>query len=242
MEMEKVQEPLARPAFGRVLSREMYERLLKEKGPNLDVYLSYAAFHAENGNVVESMEVLLHSCKHFSVPIDKMRQVVSKIVQYLRQEARDNSNPPQRNVFSCPSCWGVLYDPKTLTCGHTYCIKCLSKETLRTCKVCQSKIKSSNVANLKANVLVVACVDRWWTGEVEGVKLRTQGNNYFKEKQLERAVELYTEAVDCGEYRHCSLGGVCVWRSASNWVFIEARFPVFKCRLDSSFITFLHGK
>lgn len=205
MEMEKVQEPLARPAFGRVLSREMYERLLKEKGPNLDVYLSYAAFHAENGNVVESMEVLLHSCKHFSVPIDKMRQVVSKIVQYLRQEARDNSNPPQRNVFSCPSCWGVLYDPKTLTCGHTYCIKCLSKETLRTCKVCQSKIKSSNVANLKANVLVVACVDRWWAGEVEGVKLRTQGNNYFKEKQLERAVELYTEAVDCAPNDHLLL-------------------------------------
>lgn len=197
--MDTLQEPISRQTYSRVLSREMYERILRENGPNLDVYLSYASFHAENSNVVKCLDILLHACKHFSVPTDKMCQVVSIMVDNLRQDSRENADPPQRNAFSCPSCWGVLYDPKTLPCGHSYCVKCIAKDTLRTCKVCQSKIKSTNVANLKSNVLIAACVDRWWTGEVEGVKLRTQGNSYFKEKQLERAVQLYSEAVECGK-------------------------------------------
>lgn len=190
-----VQESGGRSVFGLLLSKEMYERLLKEKGPSVELFMSYATYLGQGGNVKRSLEVVYHIYKMFPVTTEELFPVVSKLIDYLRLESRENSNPPVRNVFSCPCCWGVLHEPITLLCGHTYCRRCILREGLKTCRVCQSKLKNVNVANIKPNVLVSALVDRWWLGEVEGVKLRTEGNDYFRHSELEKAVQLYTEAV-----------------------------------------------
>lgn len=204
--MSVVPESLDRPALGRIFSREMYERLLKEKGPNQDLYLSYSNFLAETGQVIDSLEVLCHTYRLYSLATDKVLQVVGQIVDYLRlYYTREASVPGSRNAFSCPCCWGVLYEAITLNCGHTYCKKCLLKEGLRTCRVCQAKLKNFSVSCVKPNVLVTALVDRWWAPEVEGVRLRTQGNDHFKERQLEKAVHLYTQAFDLAPQDHLLL-------------------------------------
>lgn len=202
-----VQESMGRSAWGRIFSVEMYEHLLKENGPNLEVFLSYATFLGQGGSVKESLEVLHHIYKLYSMSTDKLFPVVSTIIDYLRQESRENTAwpPPSRNVFSCPCCWGVLHEPVTLQCGHSYCRRCLLKENLKTCRVCQTKLKNLNVANIKPNVLVSALVDRWWAGEVDGVKLRSLGNEGFKHQNLERAVSLYTEAVEYAPQDHLLL-------------------------------------
>lgn len=185
--------------FGRVFSREMYENVLREKGPNKELNISYATFLVESGQVTESLEVLFHTYKLFSVSPDHIYPVISKMVDYMRQYWRENISPLQRNVFSCPSCKGVLHEPITISCGHTYCRMCLQKGPLRTCRVCQCKVKNQMV-NVKPNVLISSLVDRWWSGEVEGVKLRSQGNECFREKQLEKAMDLYNQAVRSGKH------------------------------------------
>ncbi|KAK3864338.1 hypothetical protein Pcinc_029966 [Petrolisthes cinctipes] len=126
------------------------------------------------------------------------------MVDYMRQHWRENINPVQRNLFSCPSCKGVLHEPITISCGHTYCRMCLHKGPLRTCKVCQCRVKNQTV-NVKPNVLISSLVDRWWAGEEEGVKLRSQGNECFRNKQLEKAVELYNQAFRSASQDHLLL-------------------------------------
>ncbi|KAK7055012.1 LON peptidase N-terminal domain and RING finger protein 3 [Halocaridina rubra] len=198
-------DTVERSTLGLIFSKDVYERLLQENGPNIDVYLAYATYLGQNGNVTESLEVLCHIYRIYSMSTEKLFPVVSKIIQYLRADSRENSSPPLRNVFSCPCCWGVLHEPMTLQCGHSYCRRCLLKENLKTCRVCQSKLKNFSPTALKNSVLITTLVDRWWSGEVDGVKLRSRGNECFKMQDLERAVNLYTEAVDYAPQDHLLL-------------------------------------
>lgn len=192
-------------AIGGILTSEMFEKILKEKGPNQEIYISYATLLAEKGQVVESLELLFHTYKLYNMSSDKLYQVISKVVDYLRLNWKENGPPPTRNVFSCPVCWGVLHEPLTLVCGHTYCRKCLLKEQLRMCRVCQFKLKDKGIANVKPNVLVATLVSRWWQQEVDGVQLRTEGNRYFQNKQLEKALEAYTKAFKSAPQDHLLL-------------------------------------
>lgn len=200
-----VQECGGRTALGLLLSKEMYERLLKENGPSTELFTSYATYLSQRGNVNESLEVVHHCYRMFNMTVEELFPVVSKLLDYLRQESRENANPPTRNVFSCPSCWGVLHEPVTLTCGHTYCRRCLLREVPKTCRVCQSKQKNVSFTNIKTNVLISSLVDRWWSSEVDGVKLRTKGNEAFRHKDLEQAVSLYAEAVERAPEDHLLL-------------------------------------
>lgn len=191
--------------IGGIITSEMFDKILKEKGPNHEIYLSYATLLAEKGQTVESLELLFHTYKLYNMTLDKLYQVISKVVDYLRLNWRENGPPATRNVFSCPVCWGVLYEPLTLGCGHTYCRRCLLKEQLRMCKICQFKFKDVSISSVKPNVLVATLVDRWWHQEVEGVKLRTEGNKYFQNQQLEKALGAYTKAFKCAPQDHLLL-------------------------------------
>ncbi|XP_068241354.1 LON peptidase N-terminal domain and RING finger protein 3 [Palaemon carinicauda] len=200
-----VQESTGRTALGLLLSKEMYERLLKEKGPSVELFMSYATYLSQRGNVKESLEVVHHCYRMFNVGTDELLSVVSKFIDNLRHESRENNYPHTRNVYSCPSCWGVLHEPITLTCGHTYCRRCLLRELPKMCRVCQSKMKNVNFSTIKPNVLISSLVDRWWAGEVHGVKLRSKGNEAFKHEDFEQAVNLYAEAVDHAPKDHLLL-------------------------------------
>ena len=197
--MNVLKGTVEKTAIAGILTSEMFEKILKEKGPNQDIYLSYATLLAEKGQVVESLELLYHTYKLYTMSSDKLYQVISKLVDYLRMHWKEHGSPPTRNVFSCPLCLGVLYEPLTLVCGHTYCRRCLVKEQLRTCRVCQFKLKDKGITNVKPNVLVATLVNRYWHKEVDGAKLRTEGNKYFQNHQLEKALDAYTKAFKCGK-------------------------------------------
>lgn len=190
----------------RVLSSETYKSMLNERGPNLDIYLSYAIHLSGTGRITDTLEVLFHTYRLYNMTTDKVYQIVGKIIDHLRTESRETCNlSSTRNVFSCPTCMGVLCDPITLPCGHTYCRRCILRENLKTCKVCQTKLRGFVAEKVKTNVVVVSLVKRWWEDELLGVQLRTQGNKLFKENQLDKAVEKYTEAFELAPHDHLLL-------------------------------------
>ncbi|XP_045127736.1 LON peptidase N-terminal domain and RING finger protein 1-like [Portunus trituberculatus] len=214
-------------AIGGILSSEMFDKILKEKGPKQEIYVSYATLFAEKGQIVESLELLFHTYKLYNMNSDKLYQVISKIVDYLRLNWKENGPPPTRNVFSCPVCWGVLHEPLTLVCGHTYCRKCLLKEQLRMCRVCQYKFKDKGISNVKPNVLVATLVSRWWQQEVDGVKLRTEGNKYFQNQQLEKALEAYIKAFKSGKCTSL----ICHNHSMVSYGMTASLNALFECRV-----------
>lgn len=189
-----------------ILPNDVYDKMIKENGPDVDLYLSYAIQLSGTGKISDTLEVLFHTYRLYNMTTDKIYQIVGKIVDHLRTEARENGNlSTLRNVFSCPTCMGVLCDPITLPCGHTYCRRCLLRENLKICRVCQTKLRGFEVKSVKPNVVVCSLVQRWWRDETNGVKLRSLGNNLFKENKLEKAVETYTDAVKLAPYDHLLL-------------------------------------
>nr|XP_054760816.1 uncharacterized protein LOC129267093 [Lytechinus pictus] len=77
----------------------------------------------------------------------------------------------EHSVFQslkCPVCFGLLNDPKQLSCTHTFCPKCIQgilacsvqRNTL-SCPICKNttNVADGDVANLKTNIPVKSLVD-----------------------------------------------------------------------------------
>ncbi|XP_063959172.1 RING finger protein 207-like [Lytechinus pictus] len=70
--------------------------------------------------------------------------------------------------LKCPVCFGLLNDPKQLSCSHTFCQKCIQgilvcsvqRNTL-SCPICRNttNVTDGDVANLKTNIPVKSLVD-----------------------------------------------------------------------------------
>nr|XP_054760821.1 tripartite motif-containing protein 6-like [Lytechinus pictus] len=70
--------------------------------------------------------------------------------------------------LKCPVCFGLLNDPKQLSCSHTFCQKCIQgilafsvqRNTLL-CPICRNRtnVTDGDVANLKTNIHVKSLVD-----------------------------------------------------------------------------------
>ncbi|XP_071446007.1 LON peptidase N-terminal domain and RING finger protein 3 isoform X2 [Hetaerina americana] len=105
--------------------------------------------------------------------------------------------------FACPCCEGVLYQPVTAPCGHTFCRKCLTAESGKPCVRCGHKLNGGGP--LETNVLVKSLVEKWWAPELKAVQLRDEGNELFGRNQVESALQKYDEAVRLAPNNHLLL-------------------------------------
>ncbi|XP_063959181.1 E3 ubiquitin-protein ligase TRIM56-like [Lytechinus pictus] len=70
--------------------------------------------------------------------------------------------------LKCPVCFGLLNDPKQLSCTHTFCPKCIQgilacsvQRNILSCPICKNttNVADGDVANLKTNIPVKSIVD-----------------------------------------------------------------------------------
>jgi hypothetical protein len=98
--------------------------------------------------------------------------------------------------FSCPICFGVVREPLTIRCGHSYCKKCLQKEVQGgQCKLCPFKFTHQDVMSTKPNVLCIQLTDKLWPDEEKVASLRNEGNQLCAAGKQMEAVEMYTQAI-----------------------------------------------
>nr|XP_054774094.1 E3 ubiquitin-protein ligase TRIM71-like [Lytechinus pictus] len=85
----------------------------------------------------------------------------------------------------CPLCLDIFDEPTILTCGHTFCRKCLKKYDLThqdidhmVCPLCReiTKLSANRVDDLRLNVSINGCVDDYHT--------KCGGMNYVLELNL----------------------------------------------------------
>ncbi|XP_030622444.1 LON peptidase N-terminal domain and RING finger protein 3-like [Chanos chanos] len=100
------------------------------------------------------------------------------------------------DAFACRICFGFLYEPVTLPCGHCFCKKCLQRERKPiSCKDCKESTKLTNVHEYKVNVVLSNLMSKWFPSELIAVKLRLEGNGLYAEKRMEAALDKYNEAI-----------------------------------------------
>lgn len=79
---------------------------------------------------------------------------------------------PQSDIYSCPICLGILCNPVVLSCGHRYCMKCVSAASYfcqTSCPVCR-KEQILDMENIKVDTLLSHFLDRYFPEGTSGVK------------------------------------------------------------------------
>ncbi|CAG0880455.1 unnamed protein product [Darwinula stevensoni] len=111
---------------------------------------------------------------------------------------REREKGPTGCCFGCCGCGGVFCYPVTLSCGHTFCKRCVRyKEGLGySCSMCGQKHTFSS--QLVVSVIIAELVEKLWSNEMEAAKLRTEGNALFEEGNCEEALRKYDESVTLG--------------------------------------------
>ncbi|XP_025789927.1 LON peptidase N-terminal domain and RING finger protein 3 isoform X2 [Puma concolor] len=119
--------------------------------------------------------------------------------------------------FKCRKCHGFLSDPVSLSCGHTFCKLCLERGRAadRRCALCGVKLPALMVAGgkarpapqrdgqqpppppppLRVNVVLSGLLGKLFPGPARASQLRHEGNQLYREHQVEAALLKYNEAV-----------------------------------------------
>ncbi|XP_078720869.1 LON peptidase N-terminal domain and RING finger protein 3-like [Lampetra fluviatilis] len=107
--------------------------------------------------------------------------------------------------LSCPLCRGLLVEPSTGPCGHSFCRRCLEREGPEACRVCGAELRRMDVAVWRVNVLVSALLQKLFPAESKAATLRYEGNALCGLKRLDEALATYTEALKLVPHDHLLL-------------------------------------
>lgn len=169
------------------LATEMYERCLKDSATNVEVYFGYGNSPPRVGDVV---------------PQEKYRHLASVLIDAIIANTVGPSSSPARG-FACPICEGILLQPVTIACGHTFCRRCLARDISRSCRQCGQKIASGCI--LQTNVLMKGLSEKWWPEEIRAARLREQGNELYQRNEIDAALAKYGEALQIAPNDHLLL-------------------------------------
>ena len=198
---------LAREAFSTNnfdLAAEIYERTIVENGPNSDLYLGLADSFARSRNFQKAFLAYTNAYRFGRITPEKLKHLVTGLIDTVKQDlsntASGGDNKPSC-MFSCGVCRGLLADPVTLPCGHTFCRKCMEKDKSKTCVLCSTSHYKLKLSKLKSNVVLSNLVQKLFPGECDVAALKKAGNELISLRKFTKAVDVYTKAIEKGELR-----------------------------------------
>uniref|UniRef100_A0A3Q0S534 LON peptidase N-terminal domain and ring finger 4 n=1 Tax=Amphilophus citrinellus TaxID=61819 RepID=A0A3Q0S534_AMPCI len=68
-------------------------------------------------------------------------------------------------MLECPLCLFLMCEPVTVSCGHTFCRRCVGGYLPFKCPLCKERLKQKEVKNMKNNVLLIGVVEKCWPEE-----------------------------------------------------------------------------
>ena len=103
----------------------------------------------------------------------------------------------EKKVLSCDICESILFEPVTLSCGHSSCTLCLKNQKNKVCGVCG---ESFSLENQKCNVVLQAFLTKYFEMNCRSVQLRVEGNSHCSSKEYHKALGKYLDAASCSKY------------------------------------------
>lgn len=174
-------------------SGDIFERKIKTS--NLNLYSSYTDTLSKCVKAHEALDLYDHWCVGGDASYEKLKHVTYGLVESVMVAFGPHSQKSSSGAFVCGICENILRHPTTIQCGHTFCRKCLVKDSSRTCRKCGQKINSS----LETNVLVKRLVEKFWPAEVVSAEIREEGDDHLQRNELDEAVVKYNEALGIGK-------------------------------------------
>ena len=184
------------------LAAEIYDRTIREHGPSGSLYLGLADSYARSGRLETAFRAYSNAFRCGPVSPDQLTNLVTALVDKMGENEdlkTDSKLSPEDQMFACDICKGMWNDPVTVSCGHTFCRKCLEKSSSKTCVKCGTVHSSTRISHLKTNVLLTSLIDKWFSHEAKAVKLKAEGNSLFANRRYHEAIDVYSKAFSLGK-------------------------------------------
>nr|XP_006816604.1 PREDICTED: LON peptidase N-terminal domain and RING finger protein 3-like [Saccoglossus kowalevskii] len=185
------------------LAAQIYASVLVEHGNNdQELCLCLADALVRSGKLNESVDAYLRATRIGHVSPERLVHLVTGIVDteckhltlFTRHRKRDRDTPS--DLVSCSMCNGLIHEPVTIPCGHTYCKQCVSqKQKSQTCGLCSTHVSNIEHSTFKINVGLSRVFEKLFSEETRSRRIRAEGNRLFADGQLQAALDKYTEAI-----------------------------------------------
>ena len=196
---------LAKQAFSTnnfCLAAEIYERTIRENGPNAELFLGLADSLARVGQFSKAFNAYTNAYRYGQVTPGKLKHLVIGLIQTVKQDLVSSGvheEKQQSCMFTCGVCRGLLADPVTLPCGHTFCRNCLEKDKSKPCEICNTVHYRLKLKNIKTNVVLANLVQKLFPNQCNASVLKKEGNEHFAKRDYINAIESYTKAICIGK-------------------------------------------
>ncbi|RUS79220.1 hypothetical protein EGW08_013005 [Elysia chlorotica] len=205
---------LAREAFSTnnfSLAADIYERTITENGPTSELFLGLADSLARTGLFAKAFESYTNAYRYGKVTPEKLKHLVIGLIDTVKQDISNSGNTTARKncMFTCGSCRGLLMDPVTIPCGHTFCRKCLERDVSKTCEICNTVHYRLKVRQISSNVVLTNLIEKWFPNECKASQLKREGNEYIAKMDFENALRVYTQAIQMAPCDHLLISNRC---------------------------------
>ncbi|KAI1898402.1 hypothetical protein AGOR_G00071960 [Albula goreensis] len=97
------------------------------------------------------------------------------------------------DLLECPICEFLMCEPVTVSCGHSFCRRCVGTNLPSRCPVCKDKLKLRDVKNIKNNVLLFSVIEKCCPEEV---KLKCHLQESLKAGEFTQALRVADEGME----------------------------------------------
>lgn len=126
--------------------------------------------------------------------------------------SRDPSTPPRvgspipqplgsAEVLRCPSCRLLLWEPVTVSCGHSFCKPCLGGAVPSRCPVCHRRLKLLGVEEVRCNVVLCNLLEKYEERGSCSARLAARIRSRLARGDLQDALRMAQKGIEMGKQR-----------------------------------------
>ncbi|OXB76157.1 UNVERIFIED_CONTAM: hypothetical protein H355_016735 [Colinus virginianus] len=104
--------------------------------------------------------------------------------------------PGSAELLLCPSCRLHLWEPVTVSCGHSFCKPCLGEAVPSRCPVCRRRLKLLGVEAARCNVVLCNLLEKCEERESRSARLAARVRRHLARGDLQDALGVARKGVE----------------------------------------------
>ncbi|KAI7801877.1 LON peptidase N-terminal domain and RING finger protein 1 [Triplophysa rosa] len=97
------------------------------------------------------------------------------------------------DLLECPICLFLMCEPVTMTCGHSFCRRCMGSFLPSRCPTCKERLKQRDAKNIKNNVLIFSVIEKCCPDET---KMKCHIQEKLKTSEFTEALRIADEGIE----------------------------------------------
>ncbi|XP_051715984.1 LON peptidase N-terminal domain and RING finger protein 1 [Ctenopharyngodon idella] len=97
------------------------------------------------------------------------------------------------DLLECPICLFLMCEPMTMSCGHSFCRRCMGAFLPSRCPTCKERLKQRDAKNIKNNVLLFSVIEKCCPEET---KMKCHIQEKLKTSEFTEALRIADEGIE----------------------------------------------